>query len=143
MVQSSEFCCLFLFLPSPSYRYYSCKLIPIKKESAASEEISWQVNFVCVWSSVSLMAGLLLSFIFLILSWFLGSFLQNLSILTLSKEFKYFTPILSVMIHTTSIILGPRHYFSIKSIKVCEDMFIRRKCLGVGVINLHLKYLLR
>lgn len=47
------------------------------------------------------------------------------------------------MIHTTSIILGPKYYLYIKSIKICMDMLLRKKCLrkkclGVGVIDLHL-----
>lgn len=47
------------------------------------------------------------------------------------------------MIHTTSIILGPRYYLYMKYIVIYVDMFLRKKCLGVGVIDLHLKYLPR
>lgn len=43
-----------------------------------------------------------------------------------------------MMIHTTSIILGPKYYLYIKSIKIRMDMLLRKKCLGVGVVDLHL-----
>lgn len=42
------------------------------------------------------------------------------------------------MIHATIIILEPKYYLNIKFIKIFMGVLLRKKCLGVGVIDLHL-----